>query len=94
MAQQTSHGTDRGVLTEPDRDGHPSAEPHREGGKLVEPDTIRQPPLESAPGPQVITADTARQAPSGFPVLYVLVISVAAAVLALGLYTIFWTRTL
>ncbi|MGL4287059.1 MAG: hypothetical protein ACRCVA_11985 [Phreatobacter sp.] len=94
MTQDNRSRHDHDVLAETNKDASMGDEPHREGARLIEPDNIRQPPLESAPGPQIITTDTARQAPAGFPVLYVLVISVVAAALALGLYTIFWTRTL
>lgn len=94
MTQDTSSRHDHAAPAGAGTETRASDEPHREGGKLIEPDNIRQPPLERAPGPQIVTADTVRQAPAGFPVLYVLVISVVAAALLLGLYTIFWTRTL
>lgn len=64
------------------------------GTRFVEPTDIRQPPSEQAPGEQELTADTARQGPLGRPVLAVLLIGLAAAVLLLGLYTLVWTRSL
>ncbi|QCI65849.1 hypothetical protein [Phreatobacter stygius] len=66
----------------------------RSQSSFVEPDNIRTPPSEAAPGPQIITTDTARQGPAGFPVLFVLIVSLAAAVVALGLYTVLWTSAL
>ena len=64
------------------------------GSRFVEPTNIHRPPSEKAPGEQRLTADTARQAPLGRPVLAVLIIGLAAAVLVLGLYTLVWTRSL
>lgn len=61
---------------------------------IVEPDRRQKPPpAYDAPGPQVVKADTARSAPLGRPVFIVLVTSLAAAVLALGLYWMFWSST-
>jgi hypothetical protein len=49
----------------------------------VEPDDIQPPPhYNPAKGPQVITADTARQGPRGGRVLIVLVVAMAAVGIA------------
>jgi hypothetical protein len=51
----------------------------------VEDDNIRQPPHYREGGPaQVVTADTARQGPSGWRVLIVLVVSLIVAGVAWG----------
>jgi hypothetical protein len=45
----------------------------------VEEDNIQPPPPYQEEGPpQIVTADTARQAPRGAPVLYVLIAALAA----------------
>ena len=52
----------------------------------VELDNIEQPPhYDPAKGAQVVTSDTVRSAPMGRPVYLVLVISLAAAIVALAL---------
>lgn len=61
---------------------------------ITEPDNIRKPSSYDGKTPQVLTADTARQAPKGKPVLYVLIASLAAAVVALGLYWAFWSASI
>ena len=66
----------------------------RDETKLVEPDTRQKPPpSEAAPGPQIVTADTARSAPLGSPVLMVLIAGLAGAVVLLGAYVMFWSAT-
>jgi hypothetical protein len=62
--------------------------------KIVEPDRIETPPRYTGTEPQRLTADTARQAPRGTPVLYVLVVSTLAAALCLGAYWAFWAASL
>lgn len=62
--------------------------------KIVEPDDRQQPPPSyDAPGPQVMRADTVRGGPLGRPVLAVLVTSLAAAMLLLFVYLMFWSST-
>jgi hypothetical protein len=63
--------------------------------KIVEPD-IRQkpPPSYDDPGPQIVTTDTARQAPLGAPVLMVLIAGLAGAVVLLGVYYLFWAASI
>ncbi len=59
----------------------------------VEPDDIQPPPHYSENGPpQVITADTARQAPLGPRVLFILVASVIAIVVAFALIAIWMPK--
>lgn len=56
-----------------------------ENGRLVEPDRRQMPPpAEAAPGPQIVTADTVRSAPLGWPVLVVLAASLVTAAVVLG----------
>ena len=62
--------------------------------RILEPDNIQTPPRYTGDRPQVLTSDTARQGPAGRPVLFVLVASLLGAVLVLGLYWIFWVRTI
>jgi hypothetical protein len=50
----------------------------RDGLREVEPDAIKPPPHYREDHPQVLTADTVRQAPEGKRVLVVLVLSLAA----------------
>ncbi|AVO43893.1 hypothetical protein [Phreatobacter cathodiphilus] len=62
--------------------------------KLVEPDRRQKPPpREDSPGSQVLNADTARTAPIGKPVLWVLIASLCAAVFVLGAYLTIWSST-
>jgi hypothetical protein len=52
----------------------------------VELDNIKPPPhYDPANGPQVVTSDTARSGPMGRPVYLVLIVSLAAVIVALGL---------
>ena len=61
--------------------------------RIIEPDNVTTPPRYSGDKPQILTSDTARQGPAGRPVLLVLIVSLAAAVLALGLYWGFWSQS-
>jgi hypothetical protein len=59
----------------------------------IEEDNIQPPPHYKADGPQqVLTADTARQAPSGRPVLIVLAVSLVFIGMAWVLVDIFMYR--
>ncbi|MCZ8313976.1 hypothetical protein [Phreatobacter sp.] len=59
---------------------------------LVEPDRRQHPPPSyDAPGPQVISTDTARSAVTGKPVLWVLIASLGSAFALLMLYWGFWS---
>jgi hypothetical protein len=52
-------------------------------GRVVEEDNVTPPPLYNDIYPQKLTADTARQAPLGKPVLLVLAVAIALAVVGL-----------
>lgn len=59
----------------------------------IEPDDIQPPPHYREDGPpQVITADTARQAPLGPRVLFILIASVVAIVVAFALIAIWMPK--
>lgn len=59
----------------------------------IEPDNIQQPPHYREDGPpQIITADTARQAPMGSRVLFVLIASVIAIVVAFAVVAIWMPK--
>ena len=54
--------------------------------RVVEPDNVQPPPhYDPAKGPQVVTSDTARAGPIGRPVYWVLMASLTAVIVALGL---------
>jgi len=55
----------------------------QEDGRVVEEDNVRPPPLYNDVTPQVVTADTARQAPLGRPVLWVLAVAIALAIVGM-----------
>lgn len=61
---------------------------------LVEPDRRQHPPPSyDAPGPQVVSTDTARSAVTGKPVLWVLIASLGAALSLLLIYWAFWSAS-
>ena len=49
-------------------------------GRVVEEDNVTPPPLYNDIDPQQVTADTARQAPLGKPVFWVLAVAITLAV--------------
>ncbi len=66
--------------------GLPTTEEEPLAARVVEPDNITPPPhYRDTEGPQIITSDTARQGPAGNRVLVVLVVSLVAAVLVVGI---------
>ena len=62
----------------------------KDANRIIEEDDVVPPPMYTGDRPQVVTADTARQAPLGRPVIWVLIVGlvlVCAAFLAVWLFT-------